>query len=216
MVSTIRTLTTNTWVKGSWDDFMALLDSPEIQGSSKNVRTYYDSGWMRIETMPIGSAHGQDNSILASALSLYTTLKSLTYVSFTGSNFRKLGERECQPNLAYYIGESIQRPQKNNQAVDIDIYGPPTLAIEISATTLEDDLGPKRLLYERLGVQEYWVVNVEAAEVIAFKMEDGGSRQIKTSSALPGLSINIIEEALQRSTTEDDGTINRWLFQQFG
>ena len=165
--------------------------------------------------MPIGSAHGQENSILASVISLYSTLSNVTYVSFVGSNFHKIGERECQPDLAYYIGDNIQRPPKNNKAVSIDTYGPPTLAIEIAASTLEDDLGKKRLLYERLNVQEYWVVDVEAAQVIAFAIENNGSRQIRTSLVLPDLHISIVEEALTRSKTEDDGAINRWLLQQF-
>jgi len=32
---------------------------------------------------------------------------------------------------------------------------------------------------------------------------------------LPGLAIALVEEALQRSQTEDDGEINRWLIQVF-
>jgi Uma2 family endonuclease len=97
----------------------------------------------------------------------------------------------------------------------VDVWGTPSLAIEISSTTLSDDLGQKRLLYERLGVQEYWVVNVEAATVIAFEIFNGGSRRIQISSVLANLSISVVEEALQRSKTEDDGKINRWLVQQF-
>lgn len=85
------------------------------------------------------------------------------------------------------------------------------LGSEISASTLNDDLGRKRLLYERLNVQEYWVVDVQAAEVIAFEIFNGGSRRIQTSLVLPDLEIAIVEDALQRSKTEDDGTINRWL-----
>jgi len=74
-------------------------------------------------------------------------------------------------------------------------------------------LGQKRLLYERLGVEEYWVVNVEAATVIAFAIADGGSRQVQMSAVLPGPSISVIEETLRRSQTEDDGAVNRWLLQ---
>jgi Uma2 family endonuclease len=80
---------------------------------------------------------------------------------------------------------------------------------------LSDDLGPKRLLYERLGVQEYWVVNVKAGEVIAFAVADNGSRQIQESLVSPGLAIATVESALQRSQIEDDGAINRWLIQEF-
>lgn len=109
----------------------------------------------------------------------------------------------------------MQVPSKNNQPINVDVYGPPTLAIEISATTLSDDLGEKRLLYDRLGVQEYWVVNVETATVIAFAVADGGSRQIRVSEILPDLPMSLIEEALRRSATEKERDVNRWLLQQF-
>jgi Uma2 family endonuclease len=214
MVDTLpapQNLLTDTWVPATWEDFLALADGAELEPA----RCYYDAGWMRIETMPIGSAHGQDNSILAAVVSLYGTLRELNYVSFTNCSFRKIGERECQPDLAYYIGSEVKRPTKNNQPVDVDVWGTPTLAIEISSTTLSDDLGQKRLLYERLGVQEYWVVNVEAATVIAFAISDGGSRQIQVSAVLPDLALSVVETALQLSQTEDDGAVNRWLLQQF-
>lgn len=105
----------------------------------------------------------------------------------------------------------------------MDTWGAPTLAIElcstnvteIASTTLSDDLGPKRLLYERIGVTEYWVVNVKAASVVAFAVANGGSWQIQTSQVLPDLAIATIEEALRRSQTEEDGAVNRWLLQQF-
>lgn len=214
MVNTLpapENLLTDTWVSATWEEFLVRSERSDLE----QARCYYDAGWMRIETMPIGSAHGQDNSILAAVVSLYGTLKGITYVSFTNTSFRKTGERECQPDLAYYIGSDVQRPTKNNQPVDVDVWGTPTLAIEVSSTTLSDDLGQKRLLYERLGVQEYWVVNVEAATVIAFAIADGGSRQIQVSLVLPDLPISVIEDALRRSQTDDDGAVNRWLLQQF-
>jgi len=211
-----RNIVTDAWVTATWAEFLELANHSQLD----QARCYYDAGWMRIETMPIGSAHGQDNSILAAVVSFYGTLKDIAYISFTNGSFRKTGERECQPDLAYYIGGTgngveVQRPTKNTQPVDVDASGPPTLAIEIASTTLSDDLGQKRLLYERLGVAEYWVVNVGTATVIAFKVANGGSCQIDASEVLPGLMMATVEEALQRSQTEDDGAVNRWLLRQF-
>lgn len=214
MVNTLpvpQNLMTDTWIAATWSEFLAISEHPALE----KARCYYDSGLMRIETMPIGFAHGRDNSTLASVVTLYGTLKNISFLSITNGSFRKTGERECQPDLAYYIGKEIQRPPKNNQPVNVDQYGPPTLAIEIASTTLSDDLGQKRLLYERLGVQEYWVVDVEGAIVIAFSISNGGSKQIQSSKVLPELSMSIIEEALRLSQAEDDGAVNRWLLQQF-
>jgi Uma2 family endonuclease len=214
MVNTLPTpqdLVTDTWVPATWEGFLAVVDRPEAE----NARCYYDAGWMRIETMPIGFAHGRNNSLLASVVSLYGTLRNLPFVSITNGSFRKAGERECQPDLAFYIGAELPNIPRSNRPIDVNLYGPPTLVIEVSSTTLSDDLGQKRLLYERLAVQEYWVVNVEAATVIAFAIADGGSRQIQLSAVLPGLSISVVEAALRLSHTEDDGAVNRWLLQQF-
>jgi len=214
MVNTLPTpqnLITDIWVFATWEEFSVLSESLELE----QVRCYYDAPWMRIETMPIGFAHGRDNSLLASVVSLYGTLKNLPFLSITNSSFRAAGERECQPDLAFYLGSALPNIPRSNSPVDVNLYDPPTLAIEVSSTTLSDDLGQKRLLYERLGVAEYWVVNVEAATVIAFGIASGGSRQIQVSVVLPNLPISVIEEALQRSQTEEDGAVNRWLLQQF-
>jgi Uma2 family endonuclease len=214
MVSTLpnpKNIVTDVWVQATWADFLAASADSE----AAKTTCYYDVGWMRIETMPIGFAHGKDNSILASLVNLYGTLKNVPYVSFTNSSFQKIGERECQPDLAFYVGLELPIIPRSNSPVNLDVHPAPTLVIEIAATTLSDDLGQKRLLYERLGVREYWVVDVELAVVTAFEVQNGGSRQILVSQVLVGLDIAIVEAALRRSQTEDDGTINRWLMQEF-
>jgi Uma2 family endonuclease len=113
--------------------------------------------------------------------------------------------------VAFYIGSDFRLPPQDNSPIDVDVYGPPTLAIEIGGSSFKDDLGAKRLLYERLGVSEYWVVNVAEQQVVAFAVAEGGSRQIRVSGVLPGLEITLIEEALHRSQTEDDTTLMGWL-----
>ena len=119
-----------------------------------------------------------------------------------------MGERDAQPGyLRFILGSNFQLPPRNNQPINIEIYGAPQLAVEIASTTLGDDLGRKRLLYERLGVQEYWVVNVALSTVIAFAVTNGGSGEIRESQVLPGLALATVEEAMERSNTEDDGAI---------
>jgi Uma2 family endonuclease len=214
MVSTAsepQKVVTDDWVKASWDEFMALTDKLEYE----NARFYYDDGCMRIEMAAVGPIHGRDNSVVARAVSLFATVRNIRIVEYADTSFRKTGIRACQPDSSFYIGVDFQLPPRTNSPVDVDQYEPPTMAIEIASTSLNDDLGRKRLLYERLGVQEYWVVDVDGGEVIAFEVFDGGSRQIQTSKVLTGLTIATIEEALKRSQTEEDGTLNRWLLQTF-
>ena len=148
-------------------------------------------------------------------IGLFAGLTNIRAVELINTSFRKAGEREAQPDIAFYLGQGFQLPPRNNQPVDVAVYGAPSLAVEIASTTLSDDLGPKRLLYERLGVQEYWVVNVKLPAVVGFAIANGGSREIRDSQVLSGLALSVVEEAMQRSQTEDDGALTRWLIQRF-
>ncbi|MGF1523764.1 MAG: Uma2 family endonuclease [Leptolyngbyaceae cyanobacterium] len=167
-------------------------------------------------TLPLGSAHGQDNSTISHVVTLYGLANNLSLKELINTSFRKTGMRECQPDLAYYIGGSLPVLPRNNAPINVDTAGPPTLAIEIGATSFSDDLGAKRLLYEQLGVQEYWVVNTAEQTVIAFEVTKRRSGRVDTSQVLPNLKLSLVNEALQRSNTEDTSTLGRWLLQLFG
>lgn len=202
---------TETWQPISWQDFQQLENQPEYQ----NGRFYYDHGYMKIEMSPLGINHSRDNSVVARLISLFATLKNIPVVEFTNVTLKKDKIQESQPDSTFYLGEVSNLPIRSNEPIDLNQYSPPTLVIEISSTTLSDDLGQKRLLYERLGVREYWVINSNNANVTAFEMMDGGSRETRVSQVLPPLQISVVEEALERSRTSDDGEVNRWLIQLF-
>lgn len=204
-------LEADAWVKANWKTFEVLADDPNLEAG----RFYYDQGSMRIEMAPLGPAHGRDNTGLCSVVLLFAALKQIAIAGYINTSFWATGIRASQPDLAFYIGANLNLPPRNNSPVNVAEFGAPTLAIEIGASSFKDDLGAKRLLYEHLGVQEYWVFNVEATELFAFDVNQGRSGRITESRVLPGLKMSFIEEALRRSQTEDDGAINRWLIQTF-
>jgi Uma2 family endonuclease len=170
---------------------------------------------MRIEMAALGPLHGREDFIISKLITLFATLQNIRSVGLTHTSFRQLGIQDAQPDIAFYLGSAFQLPPRDNQPINVSHYGPPQLAVEIASTTLSDDLGRKRLLYERLGVQEYWVVDAAASQVIAFAIAQGRSGQIEESLVLPRLRMSVVAEALQRSQTEEHGVINRWLLALF-
>ena len=202
----------DTWVKASWDEFIAFADEPSLEKG----RFYYDHSLMRIEMSPVGPTHAHENSIVTNVIRLFATLTNIIIYEYTNCSFRKKNNAEFQPDVAFYIGSGLKIPPRNNSPVNLNEFDLPTLVVEISSTTIHDDLGRKRLLYERLGIKEYWVIDAYTAEVFAFAIADGRSGRITRSQVLEGLEMATVEEALQRShTNEDDGAIARWLLQTF-
>ncbi|MBW4574429.1 MAG: Uma2 family endonuclease [Aphanothece sp. CMT-3BRIN-NPC111] len=208
---TVPNFVTDTWVPASWEEFMALADNPAYEKG----KFYYHQGYIRIEMSPVGPRHGRQNSIVSYVILLFASLKNIPIVEFTNTSFRKAGIDEFQPDLAFYIGSGLKVPPETNSPVNLSEYDPPTLVVEIGASSISDDLGRKRLLYERAGVQEYWVNDANVQDAIAFSIAEGRSGEIQESLVLPGLTLALVKEALQRSQTEDDGTITRWLLQTF-
>lgn len=204
----------DTWVKATWDEYLLAIDELNELNQEK-ARCFYYNGHYRIEMTPLGTDHAKDHHIVFFAVSLYAVLKQIPFNGFDACSFRKIGVREIQPDASYYIGEKANIIPHGTLIVDLNRYPAPDLVIEISKSSLSDDLGRKRLLYEELGVSEYWVVDVENAQIIAFKMIDGGSQRINCSQILPRLEIALLNEALRRTSQSNHSQVGQWLMERF-
>jgi Uma2 family endonuclease len=211
MIQLQEKIVTNTWRKADWETYISAIDSPEHE----KHQGYYYSGYMRIEDMPTGADHSRYHVIITFAINLFCTIGGIAINGFDNCTYRKTGIRECQPDLSYYCEEKARLASIGTSVINLDEQATPNLVIEISNTTLEDDLGAKRLLYEEMGIAEYWVVDVQNTLIYAFTMIDRGSRRIDTSLVLPGLSIETITTALNLSKEQDQSQIGKWLMSEF-
>jgi Uma2 family endonuclease len=195
----------------TWDEYLATIADPAYE----KAKSYYFDGRMRIEMSPVSTRHSRDHAIVLAAVILYASLRNIDLDAQDNCTYRKAGCREVQPDVSFYIDETADSVPWDVGIIDLDIYPAPTLTIEVAYTSLSDDKGEKRLMYEAIGVAEYWIVDVQKAEVLAFAVENGGSRRITQSQVLPGLEIALLEEALQRSRRMNHGKVSAWLLTQF-
>lgn len=201
----------DTWVTATWEEYIQIIEDSAYQ----QAKCYYHSGQLRIEMTPLGSEHSLDHAIIIFAVNLFGTLKNIPFNARDCCTFRKTGIQECQPDVSYYIGEQAQVIPRGTSIINLDNYPPPDLVIEVANTSLADDQGAKRLLYEDLGVKEYWILDVQNVRIIPFAIESGGSRRITESQVLPGLKISVLEEALRRSRSTDQSQVGAWLLAEF-
>ncbi|MEG5061740.1 Uma2 family endonuclease [Microcoleus sp. A2-C5] len=205
-------LPTDVWVVASWEEFVEIADNAAYE----KAKCYYRNGQMRIETMSVGPDCASDCAIALLAVNLFCTIKGLSVNGFNKCSYRKPGVRECQPDVSYYIGGRAKLAPQGTSIASLDVTPPPDLVIEVADSTLADDIGQKRLLYEELKVAEYWVIDVKKIEILAFAIiADNGSRRLVQSEVLPGLTIALLEEALRRSRTQDQAQVGAWLLAQF-
>ncbi|WGV26349.1 Uma2 family endonuclease [Halotia branconii] len=201
----------DTWVIATWDEYIQAVENP----AHEKAKGYYYNGRMRIEMPPVGNDHASDHTIVLFAVNLFASLKDIALNGKDNCTYRKTGLREVQPDVSYYIGENADVIPYGTSIINLDIYPPPALVIEIANTSLADDKGEKRLMYEDLGVQEYWIVDVRNVQVMAFAVENQGSRRITESQVLPGLAISLLNDALRRTRQMNQGQVGAWLLTQF-
>ncbi len=164
---------------------------------------------------PIGNQYSRDHAVIMGAVAFFAATKNIALNGIDNCTYDKRGYQAVQPDVSYYIGENVDVIPWGTFIVDLDIYPPPTLVIEVANTSVADDKGEKRLLDEALNVAEYWIVDVQNVEIIAFAVANGGSRKINQSQVLPGLAMSILEEALQRTRQTNQTQVYTWLLNQF-
>ena len=204
-------LPTDTWVVATWNEYIQAIEDPIYE----KARGYYHNGRLRIEMAPLGHDHACDNTVIAFAVNLFCSLKGIPVKGLTNCTYRKTGYQEAQPDVSYYTNENVDAVPWGTSIINLDDYPPPDLVIETANTSLADDKGEKRLLYEELKVGEYWIVDVQNVQVIAFAVADGGSKRITQSQVLPGLAISVLEDALRRTRQMNQGQVGAWLLAQF-
>jgi Uma2 family endonuclease len=204
-------LNSDAWVVACWDEYIQVIESPACE----KAKGYYYDGKMRVEMPPVGNDHASDHTIVLFAVTLFASIKGINLNGKDCCSYRQVGVREVQPDISYYVGDNADVVPYGTSIINLDVYPPPDLVIEVANTSLADDQGAKRLLYEDLGVKEYWIVDVLNVQVIAFLMENGGSRRISESLVLPGLAFSLLNEALRRTRQMNHGQVGSWLLTQF-
>lgn len=77
------------------------------------------------------------------------------------------------------------------------IYGAPELVVEVlSPSTAKNDRGRKKMLYEKAGVREYWIVETAAQSVEVYLLKDGAFQLDEVYSVYP-------EAILEKMTDEE-------------
>ncbi|BAY83375.1 hypothetical protein NIES267_28630 [Calothrix parasitica NIES-267] len=202
---------TETWVTASWDEYIQIIKNPAYE----KAKGYYYNGRMRIEMSAVGNDHSQDRSLVILTASNYAAIRGIPMNVKDNCTYRKTGYREAQPDVSYYIGDNADAIPYGTSIVSLDEFPAPNLVIEVANTSLADDKGEKRLLYEELGVNEYWIIDVKNVQVTAFLIENQGSRRITQSQMLPGLDILMLEEAFRRSRKMNHSQVVSWLLSEF-
>lgn len=100
-----------------------------------------------------------------------------------------------QPDLVYLA------PEKLNLATSDGVMGAPTLVVEvISPSSIYRDRVTKKTLYERFGVQEYWLVDPADNFIEIYALTDNQCRLLSAASveegqlvsgALPGFVLDL-------------------------
>ena len=204
-------LPTDTWVNATWDEYLQAISDPAYE----KARGYYYNGRMRLEISPLGNPHSRDHFIVIAAIALFASTRNIDLDGHDNCTYRKTGFEEAQPDVSFYLGANAERVPWDATIIDLDTYPPPDLVIEVAYSSLADDKGEKRLLYESLGVREYWIIDVQNVQVIAFEIQNRGSRRIDESQVFPGLDIALLEEAFRRSRQMNHGKVSAWLLAQF-
>ena len=170
--------------KWSVDDYHLMIESGVLNNRSVELL----EGEI-IEMSPEGPLHSSTNDNVAEYLR--ELLRGVARIR--EAHPITLRSSEPEPDLA------VVRLSKTNYSdrhpYPEDIYW----LVEISNTTIEEDLGRKKKIYAIARIDEYWVINLKTKEIIVFREPSGNDYKTKltiargtiTPIAFPNIQIEV-------------------------
>ncbi len=112
------------------------------------------------------SQHGEPHNLVSGWLFSYRVLHPSVRIG-SDATVRLDDENEFQPDALLFRAERTEALGSDDY-----VYGPPDLVFEVAASSASYDLHDKKAAYERNGVGEYVVWDIERAKVFWFVLDD--------------------------------------------
>jgi Uma2 family endonuclease len=200
------------WISATWDDYVRLRDDD----LESEARLFFNQGWLWVDMGGEGLNHARINRLLALLFFVwFSQREEQDCDDLGGCILEKTGFQAASPDAVLYIGDPVPRWKTGEtRSIDLDQWRVPDLVGEVGDTTIATDLDEKKTLYAALEIPEYWVIDVKALCVLAFRlMPSGRYQQIDQSIALTHLPIALLNQTLEQVNA---GMTNNAAAQWFG
>ncbi len=200
------------WQQATWDEYVALRDD-----QSDRCKLFFDNQHLWVEMGAEGINHAQFSALFEMIFAIWVMQNPHYRVaSFRGCQIEKQGFRSAAPDIVLYVGENTPTWKAGqSRFINLEQWRSPDLVGEISDTTLAIDLDEKKRLYADLGISEYWVIDVRACRIFAFRLdEEGVYQECEVSQVLPNLAIALLEQTMELLETKTNTEAAIWFSQQ--
>lgn len=147
---------------------------------------------------PAGWPHGRVGSNLNWVLRSVVVPNRLGQVFDASTGYRLPSGDTVEPDVSFISAARLSAGPLPQRGKFLEIV--PNLVVEIlSAPTAARDRGEKKKIYERNGVDEYWLVDVDRGEISVFVLTAGQyspaivyrGTDLLTATVLPPLSVRV-------------------------
>lgn len=167
-------------ISGTWEAYLKLVDE-----NTSRKRISYANGV--IEIMSPLYAHESKGFLLEAILTCYCDEREIYYHGWKSTTLKAdLEQKGLEPDSAFSFGHTRG-----------DV---PQLAIEVINTHGSID---KLSIYSLLGVREVWFSYTSSIKIDAFILTEGHYKPTVDVSALPGLTIEMVEQCAQKENALD-------------
>ena len=202
------------WYIATWEDYINSVETAK----AKHFRIFFNQGRLFIDMGWEGIDHARFREFLAMLFFVWFSRRQpwQSLDCLGGCILEKPTQRAASPDEVLYIGADVPRWQPGEpRRVNLRQWRVPDLVCEVGDTTLATDLDEKKQIYAALEIPEYWVVDVQAARLVMFRLTpEGLYQQTLASAALAGLQTELVEQAFGRLAVESNGSVAQWIAQQ--